>query len=332
MPAKKGRWGKKNTATDVDTEGGNLKDQNDGGLSLVENTTSGRNEAQAHLEQGIRTAMSANHYHGLINDTTTSGPSSDLEAFRNLFCQNDEHTFCLKECLCKQDDTTLFRKLYDNTSRGTTSSNNYEPTTGELASHFRQAYMTKSGYKLVRPAIILSDVILQNPEYATLTGIIRQLVVRFQISDPIRGLINLYRDGNDSTGFHKDQYHRDMNFTCGASLGGMRRIEFITEVSANNGGTTTNGGNSNSFSFPQYNGDVFAFSNYVNSKFRHGVPKEQHTTGPRISIVVWGLRDLRQKWSYAEAHQKNPSGFVINVVDSQTLTYEKPQLVDEEYY
>jgi hypothetical protein len=42
------------------------------------------------------------------------------------------------------------------------------------------------------------------------------------------------------------------------------------------------------FSFPQNNGDVFAFNNDVNKKFQHGVPKDIQCRENRISIIVWG--------------------------------------------
>ena len=42
------------------------------------------------------------------------------------------------------------------------------------------------------------------------------------------------------------------------------------------------------FSFPQNNGDVFAFTTEVNKRFKHGVPKlVRGVGGPRFSIIAW---------------------------------------------
>ena len=65
----------------------------------------------------------------------------------------------------------------------------------------------------------------------------------------------------------------------GASFGGERELEFLHEPS---GGT---------FTFPQKNGDVFAFTTEVNKRFKHGVPKlTRGIGGPRFSIIAWGRR------------------------------------------
>ena len=42
------------------------------------------------------------------------------------------------------------------------------------------------------------------------------------------------------------------------------------------------------FAFPQSNGDVFAFTEPVNSAFQHGVPRGERRGGPRISVILWG--------------------------------------------
>jgi len=45
------------------------------------------------------------------------------------------------------------------------------------------------------------------------------------------------------------------------------------------------------FSFPQENGDIFAFSTQVNQQFMHGVPKSSNKgPAPRFSIIAWGCR------------------------------------------
>ena len=45
------------------------------------------------------------------------------------------------------------------------------------------------------------------------------------------------------------------------------------------------------FAFPQSNGDVFAFTEPVNSAFQHCVPRcptGASGAGPRISVILWG--------------------------------------------
>lgn len=42
------------------------------------------------------------------------------------------------------------------------------------------------------------------------------------------------------------------------------------------------------FAFPQSNGDVFAFTDDVNSAFQHAVPRGARRVGPRISVILWG--------------------------------------------
>ena len=70
----------------------------------------------------------------------------------------------------------------------------------------------------------------------------------------------------------------------GASFGGERELAFLHEPSGSQ------------FSFPQRNGDVFAFTTEVNKRFKHGVPKSTKGStaaqqgGPRFSIIAWGRR------------------------------------------
>ena len=42
------------------------------------------------------------------------------------------------------------------------------------------------------------------------------------------------------------------------------------------------------FAFPQSNGDVFAFTEPVNSAFQHCVPRGDRRSRPRISVILWG--------------------------------------------
>ena len=66
----------------------------------------------------------------------------------------------------------------------------------------------------------------------------------------------------------------------GASFGDTRKLEFQHPSSGA------------AFSFPQRNGDIFAFTSVTNKLFQHGVPRHPKpaSCGPRISIIAWGRR------------------------------------------
>jgi hypothetical protein len=107
--------------------------------------------------------------------------------------------------------------------------------------------------------------------------------------------LNYYADGSSWKPFHHDshagrQWHEHggkgprEDFTMGASFGASRELAFLhVESDAR-------------FSFPQCNGDVFAFDSAVNQRFQHGVPKGAPgatlASGPRFSIIAWGRRVL----------------------------------------
>merc|ERR1712172_250420 len=68
------------------------------------------------------------------------------------------------------------------------------------------------------------------------------------------------------------------NITIGASFGAPRELRFKHLETGLE------------FGFPQSNGDVFAFTEPVNSAFQHCIPKRAPATsaGPRISVILWG--------------------------------------------
>eukprot|EP00913_Durusdinium_trenchii_P003306 g3060.t1 len=168
----------------------------------------------------------------------------------------------------------------------------YEALVSEL--EYRPAWMS-GGLALHRPAALGSESQLQkSPTYER---IVRFLAGFFGV-EPIRSLVNHYRsaedvgcdDSNvfDFTAFHSDQYFSGVNMTIGASFGEERSLVFEHRETKEQ------------FSFPQQNGDVFAFTDSVNRQFVHGIPRERtraksvgacrHTPG-RISVIVWGRRD-----------------------------------------
>lgn len=94
--------------------------------------------------------------------------------------------------------------------------------------------------------------------------------------------LNYYQDGYSWKPFHHDSHaygEVKEDITIGISLGSSRNLAFKHVETGE------------IFKFPQDNGDIFAFDKIVNKKFMHGVPKSNElTTGPRISIIVWGRR------------------------------------------
>lgn len=87
------------------------------------------------------------------------------------------------------------------------------------------------GTRLVRPSVIGTQDVWNNcPTYRE---VVRTLVRKFRISNPIRTIVNLYRDGKDSTSAHKDQYFAGdtggakTNFTCGVSVFGVEKEDYF---------------------------------------------------------------------------------------------------------
>eukprot|EP00435_Cladocopium_sp_Y103_P058496 s347_g20.t1 len=95
----------------------------------------------------------------------------------------------------------------------------------------------------------------------------------------VRTLVNLYRDGTDWCNLHSDQYHQGgypIDLTVGATFGDPRRLVWVEKSNTRH-----------KIELPQLNGDVFAFSDKINSTWRHMIPQEGPDCGPRISVIVW---------------------------------------------
>lgn len=95
--------------------------------------------------------------------------------------------------------------------------------------------------------------------------------------------LNYYRDGSQWKPQHHDSHayggrSEREDFTVGITLGADRSLLFIHEASGKE------------FSFPQKNGDCFAFTGEVNQLFTHGVPRVHKTVGDRFSLIAWGRR------------------------------------------
>jgi hypothetical protein len=112
----------------------------------------------------------------------------------------------------------------------------------------------------------------------------------------------------------------------GISFGESRHLTFLHPSSGQ------------TFTFPQNNGDVFAFTSVANKMFQHGVPKPKGKCGPRISLIAWGCRrtlNVRNSGAEELLHQKvqpfegdKPSYFVstVQVREENQEDEEKPDM------
>ena len=124
----------------------------------------------------------------------------------------------------------------------------------------------------------------ESPTFSpTFTRVVSYLADAFDV-DVFATRLNFYRDGRDWKPFHRDSHafcgDAKEDFTMGASFGDERDLAF------------RHGESEAEFSFPQREGDVFAFGSATNAAFLHGVPRLQRGShgGPRFSIIAWGRR------------------------------------------
>lgn len=186
------------------------------------------------------------------------------------------------ECMCQNRDMAFFNALYEELSPW-------------VASIYRRSR---------HPACVDEVLLLQSPTYRRIAAILCK-TFDFHIGYSI---VNLYANGDDWTEYHRDNYRAEgnrmastsadetpttHNATIGVSFGAPRELRFKhlqTQLE---------------FGFPQGNGDVFAFTEPVNSAFQHCIPQCGRTAaGPRISVILWGrtgtpntLRPLHSKFA-----------------------------------
>eukprot|EP00435_Cladocopium_sp_Y103_P014370 s587_g3.t1 len=169
-------------------------------------------------------------------------------------------------CICTADDLSLFHQLYE-----------------ELSPWKASPYKRSK-----HPACVDEKQLLASKTYRRIVAQLRNL---FGIAVGY-SIVNLYADGDDWTDYHRDNYKADGNrmaqnganttdaaaheVTVGVSLGDSRELRFKHLETGLE------------FAFPQSNGDVFAFTEPVNSAFQHGVPRGTRRCGPRISVILWG--------------------------------------------
>ena len=120
---------------------------------------------------------------------------------------------------------------------------------------------------------------IENPQNSyTFNQIVKELTDHFRI-EVSQTRLNYYSNGQDWKPFHHDSHaygDKRENYTIGASFGSRRDIVFVHKDEENL-----------KFSFPQNNGDVFAFDYDTNVNFKHGIPKANRP-GERFSIIIWG--------------------------------------------
>lgn len=227
--------------------------------------------------------------HERRGDLSSLGQTSTVVTTQKL-CRDfakiaDGNAVYWPQCLCNVDDLSVFKALHD-----------------ELAP------WEMSPYKRSRhPACIEESRLLTSPTYRRVVAELREV---FDIKVGY-SIVNLYVDGNDWTEYHRDNFRAEgnrmtasgaapvaHNVTVGASFGDSRELIFKhleTELE---------------FGFPQGNGDVFAFTEPVNSAFQHCIPKKvpAASAGPRISVILWGrteshgiLRDVTGPGTTAES-------------------------------
>ena len=102
----------------------------------------------------------------------------------------------------------------------------------------------------------------ENPEFSeTFKRVTDAMAAHFDV-EIYATRLNFYRDGTDWKPFHHDSHayggrEKREDFTMGASFGSERELTFLHEPSGQQ------------FSFPQRNGDVFAFTTEVNLSLIH---------------------------------------------------------------
>ena len=161
---------------------------------------------------------------------------------------------------CKGDDYDLFNKMK-----------------AELVAH--------SGDELDKDGLIpwSKHQIYENPANvsAVFTEIVDMMADYFDV-EVYATRLNYYRDGTQWKPYHHDSHAYGSknvreDFTMGITLGATRALSFLHEPSKM------------TFAFPQKNGDMFAFTTDVNTRFMHGVPRTTDA-GDRFSIIAWGKR------------------------------------------
>lgn len=192
---------------------------------------------------------------------------------------------CLSNFVCAKSDATLFERLKR-----------------DLIAHSGDKLKTEKDADGNGSSGLIDwskHEVYENPTTisATFNAIVELLDHYFDV-EVYATRLNYYRDGSTWKPFHHDSHAYGgralrEDFTVGISLGQARELQFLHEPSGR------------IFSFPQDNGDCFAFTNEVNTKFKHGVPKSADAScKDRFSIIVWGRR--------RSINERNGGGYAAN--------------------
>jgi len=171
----------------------------------------------------------------------------DIDSYKKLL--NNSCVY-LPNFVCEQNDNTIFNKLKE-----------------EIKEQNYKIINWNKHYKIENPQgiKIFEEIINKIATYMN---------VKIKASR-----INYYANGSDWKQYHKDSHKyvdgEKEDITIGLSFGASRELSFL-HIRSNN-----------KFSFPQNNGDLFAFTDEVNNDFKHGVPKTKSIVGERFSIIIW---------------------------------------------
>ncbi|KNC49768.1 uncharacterized protein AMSG_11934 [Thecamonas trahens ATCC 50062] len=104
---------------------------------------------------------------------------------------------------------------------------------------------------------------------------------------------NLYRNGEDHTPYHADEYGADV---LSISLGATRKFHFKPK------GVTGAAATARRITYDLAHGDVLIFDESVNARYLHTVPKMKAVTAARINVTVFAVRDAPPPPPPALAH------------------------------
>lgn len=187
-----------------------------------------------------------------------------------LPCIHAEDAFFLPGFLCSNEDVSVLERL-----RNELAEEGKEFTDWHGARHL--AHHFDSGRQAELPA-----------EHRLRAQLVKRMEEAFGVrANAVR--VNYYRNNKDYKPMHYDRGSDENGvpqLTIGASFGATRELTLMHVKS----GVT--------MSFPQRNGDVFAFTPELNEVFMHGVPhvmpnspaaKEEEDAG-RLSLIIWAAK------------------------------------------
>lgn len=182
----------------------------------------------------------------------------------------------MRGALCAASDLRLFDALRGELGRGVGAWS--RGSTGKAKRKWSLPGINGQGLPI--EGSCLQD--LQGNDLPITTSILRRLCTSFA-AECLVWWVNVYEDGSADRSFHHDcsAGDRGRNITIGGSFGAMRDLTFRHSEDR-----------SRSFNFSQWNGDVFAFRESVNSTFEHGIlpyrSGQAADVGPRISVIIMG--------------------------------------------